>query len=134
MFCLSESCLFMFFQGCVVFLFSIGSWDANDVPFDAVMRAYIYLLGVLLENAENQVSGFVIVENFRDYSISQALSLRPSDLQKMVAMLQVDRPIPFYISSEYITMIKLIGPNIYSSLCTLTTDKIISIFKKKYLR
>lgn len=77
------------FQGRIVFLFSIGSWDAAEVPFDDVMRAYIYLLEVLLENAENQVSGFVIVENFHQYTLSQAMSLKPSDLQKMVSMLQV---------------------------------------------
>ncbi|XP_067664781.1 retinaldehyde-binding protein 1-like [Haliotis asinina] len=82
-------------QGRIVFLFSIGSWDANEVPFDDVLRAYIYLLEALLENAENQVSGFVIVENFQQYTISQAMSLKPSDLQKMVNMLQGAFPIRF---------------------------------------
>ena len=76
-------------QGRIVLLFAIGNWDAAKFPFDVVLQGYIFLLEKLLENAETQINGFVIVENFKNYSISQALSMRPSQLKKMVDMLQV---------------------------------------------
>lgn len=76
-------------QGHVVLVFAIGTWDSKLYSFDTVLQGYILLLEQLLENESAQINGFVIIENFKHYSMAQAFALRPADLKKMVDMLQV---------------------------------------------
>nr|CAG4719773.1 RBLP1 [Leptochiton asellus] len=82
-------------QGRFVLIFSVGSWDSNVFSFETVLRGYVFILEQLLENEMAQINGFVLIENFKNYSIAQALSLRPSDLKKMVDMLQGSFPARF---------------------------------------
>ncbi|XP_029645822.1 retinaldehyde-binding protein 1-like [Octopus sinensis] len=82
-------------QGCIVLLFSIGNWDRNKFPNDVVLRSYLFLLDYLLLNEETQLNGITIVENFRDYSLLQALTTRPSDMKKMVESIQGTFPSRF---------------------------------------
>ena len=76
-------------QGRVTFVFSIEGWDMGEFPFHVIMRSYLYLLERLMINEETQITGCVLIENFNNYSIKQALGLRPSELRMFVDILQV---------------------------------------------
>ncbi|XP_064595918.1 retinaldehyde-binding protein 1-like [Liolophura sinensis] len=82
-------------EGHVVLVFAIGTWDSKLYSFDTVLQGYILLLEQLLENESAQINGFVIIENFKHYSMAQAFALRPTDLKKMVDMLQGAFPARF---------------------------------------
>lgn len=82
-------------QGRVTFLFSIENWDMTEFPFPVIMRSYLYLLERLMISEKSQITGCVLIENFHNYSLKQALGLRPSELRMFVDILQGSFPARF---------------------------------------
>ena len=66
-----------------------GAWDPETQPLEDVLRAMILQLEHLIENTTTQVTGIVLIADFKDFSLYQAKCIRPWFFQGMSSLVQV---------------------------------------------
>lgn len=70
-------------------MFDIGEWKPETCLVDDIMRACLFVLEMLLLNEATQIHGIVFIENYNKFSFKQMFALTPSDMRKIVDMMQV---------------------------------------------
>ncbi|KAF0301355.1 Clavesin-2 [Amphibalanus amphitrite] len=82
-------------RGRTVLLVFAAGWDPDRYPLTAIYRAILLTLDRLIEDVENQISGFVMVVDFSQFSLRQSKSVSPKMLRLMVNGLQDCYPARF---------------------------------------
>lgn len=67
-----------------------GGFDPTTTSIDELSKAMMMVIDVCLEEDEPvSVTGMVMVEDFKDFSISHLASLSPVTVKKMMTLFQV---------------------------------------------
>ena len=66
-----------------------GAWDPETQSLDDILRAMVLQLEHLIENTTTQVTGIVLIADFKDFSLYQAKCIRPWFFQAMSSLVQV---------------------------------------------
>uniref|UniRef100_S4RQJ9 Clavesin 2 n=1 Tax=Petromyzon marinus TaxID=7757 RepID=S4RQJ9_PETMA len=75
----------------VLVLFA-ANWDQSRYTFVDILRAILLSLETMIEDAECQVNGFVLIIDWSNFSFKQASKLSPSMLRLAIEGLQVSPP------------------------------------------
>lgn len=77
-------------QGRKLMLTRPGGFDPSNTSLDELSKAMMMLFDVWMEEDEElSVTGLVMVEDFKDFSISHIASLSPVTVKKMMTLFQV---------------------------------------------
>lgn len=68
-------------EGRKVFVFRPGFWDPAERQLIDNLRANLIAIEILLDEEETQISGIVIIADFREFGFSQAKAMQPSVFQ-----------------------------------------------------
>lgn len=66
-----------------------GRWDPEQHSLEEVLKALVLQLEHLIRSEETQVTGIVLLADFRDFSLYHARSIRPWYFQLMTSLVQV---------------------------------------------
>lgn len=68
-----------------------GRWDPETHQLEDILRAMVLQLEHLIKSTETQVTGIVLIADFRDFSLYQARCIRPWFFQMMSSLVQVSQ-------------------------------------------